>query len=351
LQLDMALSTGMEIGTCEYRADYVQQANGLKIWRVGCRLTAGKVQSVSSVDADAESFRPFSSRWKHSLLGEALATYDGDQVRIRRVGQAQPQITTTEGVFFDNEEAMDAMRRLPLEVGYKTTLSVFTTLGGGNRILLPLEVTGKETVEVPAGKFDCFRVHLGLVNQTFWFSDDSHRYLVKFEAAPLTAQLTSITQRRPGEAVSFHDGETGVSFTAPADWVIWRVRQGQPEGQVLIRTLDPDADTDDGGLRLFPTSSLSDAERLSARAWAEEDLRKNKNMRVRPDGWKNMVIDGRQGVSREVEYTEGGKTKVQFSAWVLGPKYSELFVLTCAPDKFQALKTQFDNILASYRAK
>ena len=115
----------------------------------------------------------------------------------------------------------------------------------------------KETVEVPAGKFDCFKVHLGLVNQDFWFSDDAHRYLVKFEAGPVTAQLVSITQRKPGEAVQFRDGELGVSFTAPADWVIWRAKNGQPEKQELIRMLDPEADTDDGGVRLFATDSLS----------------------------------------------------------------------------------------------
>jgi len=344
LQLNIALATGADIGTVEYRADLVQPG---KVWRVGARLLAGP-QSVSSVDADAETFRPLSSHWKHSMLGEVSATYGTGSVEVRRVGKEQPTTITFDGPILDNEEAVHAMRRLPLQVGYKTTLPIVSTLGG-SPIQVGLEVVGKETVEVPAGKFDCFKVHLGLVNQDFWFSDDTHRYLVKFEAGPITAQLVSIAQRNPSQVVAFRDDELGISFTAPANWVVWRARNGQPAKQELIRTLDPDADTDDGGMRLFATDSLSGGAQKSARAWADEELDKNKIAKVRPDSWKNYTIDGRTGVSCIVDYTEGGKPREQFLLRVLGAKNSELFVLTSAPDKFDTLKPQFDSILTSYR--
>ncbi|HUJ72834.1 MAG TPA: DUF3108 domain-containing protein [Verrucomicrobiae bacterium] len=351
LQLNMTLSSGTDIGTVEYRADLVQQVNGQKIWRVGARLMAGGPQSVSSVDADAETFRPLSSHWKHSLLGEVSATYRPGEVVIQRVGKPQPDTVAVEGEVYDNEEAVHTMRRLPLQVGYKTTLPVLSTLGGGTVLSVGLEVQGKETVTVPAGTFDCYKVHLGLVNQTFWFCADTHRYLVKFEAGPVAAELTSIAQRNPGQVVAFRDDELGISFTAPANWVVWRAKNGQPAKQELIRTLDPDADMDDGGMRLFATDSLSDAAQKSARAWAEEELAKNKSVKVRPDSWKNFTIDGRTGVSCIVEYTESGKPRVEFLLHVLGAKNSEHFVLTTKPEKFDALKAQFDSILASYRTK
>jgi len=351
LQINMTLPTGVDIGVAEYRADLVQNVSGRKIWRVGARLMAGGPQSVSSVDADAETFLPITSHWKHSMLGEVSAVYRPGELEMKRVGSTQPTTTPIEGTVLDNEEAMYAIRRLPLQVGYKTTLPIISTLGGGNLISIGLEVPAKETVEVPAGKFDCFKVHLGLVNQDFWFSDDAHRYLVKFEAGSVAAQLVSISQRRPGEAVQFRDDELGISFTAPADWVIWRAKNDQSEKQELIRMLDPGADTEDGGVRLFATDSLTAAAQQSARAWAEEDLQKNKNAKVRPDGWKNYSIDGRQGVAFVADYTERGKSHVQFLVHVLGAKNSELFVLTCAPEKFDAIKTQFDSILASYRTK
>jgi hypothetical protein len=348
MQLNIALASGMDIGTAEYRADLVAPVNGRQVWRVGCRMMAGP-QSVSAVDVDAETFRPLTSHWKHSLLGEVNATYKPDELEIQRVGRSQPDKVPLDSTVYDNEEAVHLIRRLPLQVGYKTTLPVLPTLGAATTLSISLEVQGKETIEVPAGKFDCFVVHLGLVNQTFWFSADAHRYLVKFEAGPVTAQLTSITQRKSGEAVVFRDDELGISFTAPADWVVWRARNGQPAKQELIRTLDPSADTADGGMRLFATDSLSDTAQKSARAWTEEDLVKNKNVKVRPDSWKNYTIDGRTGVAYTADYNEGGKPLVQFLVRVLGPKESELFVITSAPEKFDALKAQFDSILTSYR--
>ncbi|HTS16375.1 MAG TPA: tetratricopeptide repeat protein [Verrucomicrobiae bacterium] len=351
LQLTVSLSTGSDIGVAEYRADLVHEVNGSNVWRVGCRMMAGGAQSVSSVDADPETFRPISSHWKHSLFGEVTASYKSGEVQIQRVGKGQPETVGVDGAVYDNEEAMHLIRRLPLTVGYKTTIPIYSPIGGSTVIPIGLEVLAKETIDVPAGKFDCFQVKLMPVNQTFWFSDDAHRYLAKFEAGPVLAELTSVTQRQPGESVSFHDAQTGVSFTAPADWVVWRAQHGQPDGQVLIRTLDPDADTYDGGMRLFATDSLSDAARKSARAWMDEDVQKNNTRKIRPDSWKDLTIDGRPAVSCIGDYTESGTPRVQYLLRVLGKTNSELFVVTTAPDKFDTVKAQFDTIVASYRTK
>ena len=66
------------------------------------------------------------------------------------------------GVVYDNEEVVQLMRRLPLAADYKTTLHIFTGLGGGNIIPLEAKVTGQEKVEVPAGTFDCYKVELSM---------------------------------------------------------------------------------------------------------------------------------------------------------------------------------------------
>jgi Flp pilus assembly protein TadD len=46
---------------------------------------------------------------------------------------------------------------------------------------LKLEVIGKETVTVPAGTYDCFKIELSN-GQTVWYSSDPHRYFVKLFA-------------------------------------------------------------------------------------------------------------------------------------------------------------------------
>jgi hypothetical protein len=152
-----------------YRADLVPQATGGNIWRVGCRLMAAGVQSVSSVDADADTFRPITGHWKHSLLGEITTTYSAGQVQVQRVGKTQPETIPVEGAVYDNEEVVHAMRRLPLQVGYKTTMPVVAAPWPAEAVIpLGIEVQAKETVETPAGKFDCYKVHLN-INQDFWY--------------------------------------------------------------------------------------------------------------------------------------------------------------------------------------
>ncbi len=150
MQLNIALASGMDIGTSEYRAGlWRASVNGRQVWRVGCRMMAGP-QSVSSVDVDAESMHPLTSHWKHSLLGEVNATYKPGEVEVQRVGKSRPDVVAVDSTVYDNEEAVHMMRRLPLQVGYKTTLPVLPTLGAAATLSIGLEVQGKETIEVPA---------------------------------------------------------------------------------------------------------------------------------------------------------------------------------------------------------
>ena len=346
MTLNLTLAGGMDIGMMEYRSDLVE-VDGRKVWRVGQRASGGG-ESVSRVEVDPETFRPLTSYWKHTMLGEVSAVFKPGEVQMKRADAEKPTTVPLDRPVYDNEEALHLLRRLPLQVGYKTTVPVLTTLGGGNVIPLGIEVTAKEVVEVPAGKFDCFKVVLS-VGQTFWFSDDAHRYFVKLEAAGAKAHLASIAQRKPGEAVQFRDDALGVSFHAPADWVIYKATKGQPDKQVLIRTFDPNADSTDGGIRLFQTDSLRAEARKSPRAWAEARMAEHKELKVRPDSWKNHSISGRLGVSCIADFTENDKPQVQWRCYVLGPKMSEFYIISAPPEKFDALKAAFETIVSSYR--
>ena len=349
-QLTLTLGTGLVIGTMELRADLVESGGG-KAWRVGRRMTGGG-EMLSSVDVEPETFRPLTSYWKHTLLGEASAVFKPGEVVITTAAGKEPQTVRPDKTVYDNEEFMHLMRRLPLAVGYKTTIPTITTLGGGAVIPVVLEVTAKETVEVPAGKFDCFKVPLS-ISQTFWITDDAHRFLVKFEGGGAIGSLASVSQRKPGAPAVFRDDTLGVSFTAPADWIFFRPqsRSGKKEPIALV---DPNGDLNMGYVTLVRTDSLSAAERQSSRAWAEMDFKENvakelENAKIRPDSWKNQNLGGRPGASYIADFTEGGKPRVGFALRVLGPRTSEAFNMTCAPEKFDDLKAAFDSIIASYR--
>jgi tetratricopeptide (TPR) repeat protein len=350
LQLTISLAAGMEIGGMELRADLVD-VGGRKAWRVGRRMSGGG-EMLSSVEVEAENFHPLTSYWKHTLIGEATAVFKPGEAEIRKAGTAEPMIKHLDKTVYDNEEFMHMMRRLPLAVGYKTTIPTLTTLGGGAVLPVGLEVTGKETIEVPAGKFDCFKVPLSIA-QTFWISDDAHRYLVKFEGGGAIMSLASITQRKAGTPLAFRDDALGISFATPGDWVIQR-GSGERKGSTTIYLLDPAANADQTTLQLVPADSLTASVRQSARAWADEEIRETfakqlEQFKVRADGWKNSSISGRLAVGFVADYVEMGKPKVVFSLRAVGPKACERFSFSCSADKYDALRPAVESIVASYR--
>lgn len=350
LKLLLTFPTGVEIGLMELRADLVE-AGGRKAWRVGRRMSGGG-EMLSSVVVDAETFVPLTSYWKHTLLGEVSAAFKPGEVEMRRPGAAEPTMARPDKTVFDNEEVMHMMRRLPLQIGYKTNIPVITTLGGGTILPIGLEVPAKEMIETTVGNFDCFKTVLS-VGQTFWISDDAHRYLVKFEAGGAIATLVTVGQCTAGTPVNFRDDELGVSLAAPADWVIHRQRN-EIKGRAAIRLLDPAADSTHVALYLSKTDSLPANVRQSARAWAEHGfqqsaVKEQHGGEIRANSWKTCTIAGRPGVSFVADFQEMGKPMISLSLYAVGPKMSEYFVLACAAEKFEALKAAFDQIVAGYR--
>ena len=215
LKYVLTVADGTEIGAMETSADLVQ-ADGPKVWRVGRNMSGGG-QSVSRVDVEPESFRPLASYWKHTMLGEVSAVYGKDGIELKKAGSAEVTKLPLEKTVFDNEECFHLLRRLPLKEGYKATINVASTLGGG---IIPLgfEVVKKETLTVPAGKFECFKLQLS-VGQALWFADNAQRPLVKFEGGGAVGELAAITQRKAGVPIAFRDDDLGITFTAPADWM------------------------------------------------------------------------------------------------------------------------------------
>src|SRR5262249_37302121 len=150
---------------------------------------------LSHVEAQADTLKPIHSRWKHPLLGDADTTYSPGLAVVKWGGKDEAKKEELEGTIYDNEEAVQGMRRLPRSTNYSVTLKIFTSLGGGNIIPITATVEGIEKVTVPAGTFDCFKVNLSLVKQTFWYSIDSHHYVVKFEGGGVVAELSSVKTR------------------------------------------------------------------------------------------------------------------------------------------------------------
>lgn len=358
LQMAMRLQGGLDIGAITLSANAVE-VDGKKVWRLETRryVTISPSRGISHVDTDWETFRPLKSEFKHTLLGDATAIYEADKVKVttRKDGKIiKESEVALAGFVCDNEQGMHLMRRLPLAEGYKTTLPIYASFGSG-KVDLVIEVVAKETVATPAGEFECYKIHMSLVEQDFWYSTDANRYLVKFEATGVVSELTSVTQRKAGEPVEYHDAETGVSVKAPAGWYFYRQKlPGEEDGKSLVFMIDPLVASK--SVMIVKDVSKAKAEHVaSARAWAEREIgearKAHKDFVIRPDSWKTRTWAGQPAVSVLVDYIEGEKKMVQYYTVAIKGAKSVDMSLHVPADLLGDLQPDFDSILDSVKVK
>lgn len=351
LTADMKFATGARLGIVRMRMN-AGETNGQKTWRLQTYLYAGVTQ-ISRVEVEADSFRPLHSYWKHTLLGTAEAAYTPKHVSIQVVGKEEPLSVDLPGLAYDNEECLQLIRRLPLATNYTTTVRVLTSLGGGNIIPVKLTVPAVETVEVPAGAFECYKVELGLMGtkQTFWYSTGVHRYLVKFEANTVTAELTTIGQHRPGEAINYQAPAFTVS--APGDWLFFRPDSKSGKAKALVSVLDPTG-VGYGEVWLKPIDKLKPEAQKSVRACTEAflaDRADEVDVKVRSDSWQGHSVDGQPGVSFTGDFTEGEDKRIAYGVCSFGATNSVQFILQVPAKDFDSLRPQFDTVIDSFKWK
>lgn len=349
LQMDLKFATGVRFGVARLRMN-AGETNGHKTWQAQSYLHVG-VSQISRVVADADSFRPLQSYWKHSLLGTADATYTPTNVTIRLLGKEEPVNVNPNGLVYDNEECIQLIRRLPLATNYSTTVRVLTSLGGGSIIPVKLSVPAVEKVEAPAGAFDCYKVELGLMGtkQTFWYSVDSHRYLVKFEAGGLVAELTSVSQHRPGEAISYQAPTFSVS--APGDWLFFRPDSKSGKAKALLYVMAPNGEGY-GEVWVKPLDKLAPAAQESPRAFTDAFLaeRADENdLKVRAGSWEGRSVAGQPGASFIADFTEADQKKVAYGVSSFGTSNAVQFVLQVPAGDFETLRPQFETVINSFK--
>lgn len=350
MRMIFKFQSGFVVGACSYTVN-MAEANGRKGWSVRTRTFAG-AQAVSRVEVDAESFKPIHSFWKHTLIGEADATYLPDAAELKVKGKDETKRINLEGTVYDNEQAIQLMRRLPYADGYKTSLRFLSSLSG---MVVPveLEVAKRETLEVPAGKFDCFRVELN-IGQTFWYSADAHRYLVKLEVGGAIAELTEVRRRKSGEPAALHDEKLGFSLTAPEDWMFFQRENRETKNKTQVIILDPEA-TALSRLAVETADTLKPEAKKSSRAWADVEIedfaRQLKDFQIRPDSWKERTIAGQAGVSFIADCTEGKGKQLIYATYALGDPACVVFVVKMDPQDFDAFKPKIDAVIDSYKTK
>ena len=360
LQLQIKLASGFDIGTFVFSV-ISSQEDGKDIWlsNIGryIHLNAPN-QGIGRVKADRNTLRPTSSLFRHSILGQFEATYTSDEVTIKTVngddGKQSIRKVELDSIYYDNEQSILLFRRLPLAKDFKATIPIFVTFADG-AMEVEVEVTALETIEVPAGKFECYRLLLPKLRQTYWISTDEHRYPVKFEADGVIGVLDTIRANKPGEMIEYRDDTLGFSMAAPAKWYFVKkdYQHQDADDPEIYYLLDPEAEAI-SMLRGRPAEILREHE-VDHRALAKRRVKKRtqiwKDFKVRSDSWTERTISGHPGISFISDYIDRDKKMVQYYVCSLGESTAVEFITIIERDKFDSFKSKFDAIIDAYREK
>jgi hypothetical protein len=284
------------------------------------------------------------------LLGDVDTVYSADHAELKTAGKDGVKKLEYSGVIFDNEETIQWMRRLPFADGYKTTVRLLASLGY-HIISIKCDVSGPEKVKVPAGSFDCYKVDLSN-NQTFWYSADSHRYLVKFEAGGAVAELTAVRNRPVAQSAGYQDAAFGFSLSAPAGWLFDRQEEATAKNKVSIAVLDPEAMAM-SSVEVQTVAGLSPEAAKSIRAFAEhaatEGTQTLKDFKIREDGWQERTVAGQPAISFVADYVFQNNKSVSYSVFTFSKTNAVEFSLMTAQKDFESFRPKFDAIIDSFK--
>jgi len=351
MRLDVELAGGLKVGVADYRVNSGLTTNGEKIWRCSSHMVVGGIQSVSHVEVDADTFSPIHSLWKHTLLGEVDAVYYSDHADLKTTDKDEVKKLDFTAPVIDNEEAVEWMRRLPLADGYTNNQPVLASLAAH---IVPIQwvVSGPEQVVVPAGTYNCYKVELSIA-QTFWYSSDTNRYLIKFEGGGAIAELTGVTHHSPGEKAAYADTTNGFSLTAPAGWS-FDSTENDKKGKTRVTIIDPQGSAGNS-LSVLPLDSLKPEEKKSLKDYASLQVanaaKEYKDFQTRTDSWKDRTIAGQPAVSVIADYTEGKVKRVAYGIWSFGATNAVYFQMLSPAKDFDALQPKLDAIVDSFKTQ
>ncbi len=243
-------------------------------------------------------------------------------------------------------------------------MPIFTSFGG-TAISIGFDVQGKERVEVPAGKFNCFKVLLPTpVNQTFWFSNDEHHYPVKINANGVVMPLVKVERLVPGKTRKYSDA--AIALSLPSGWYVYHKGAGLYKNEPGLTLLTPDVDWEIqiATITLEKLSAemniklekLSAEPKKSLRASAEQGLsdmaKQLKDLKVRADSWQSMTLSGQPAASYVADFVgTDGRSMALYVVCVFGKTTAASITVNCPRDGLDHMKKAIRPVLESFEVK
>jgi len=177
------------------------ELDGTAVWIISTATNVpGSVEEESKVYTDAETLSPI--RYETTMTVskgtyEITAVYGEDEVQIDAETPDGPQSLTRPKPdnAYDNDQLLMLGRALPLEEDYSAEFNLVIPKSA-NKTPTSVKVVGRETVTVPAGEFDCWKVQYGFggVSQSAWYAVEGSKPMVKYDNGTTVYLLTDIQE-------------------------------------------------------------------------------------------------------------------------------------------------------------
>jgi hypothetical protein len=286
-------------------------------------LTTTKTNRSAQVEVDRDSLRPLGKPELHS--NDDL----GDPVAAAISG---PAIDIGQSVFL--------MRRLPLAPGFKTKLNTLPfTLASKVKSPVEITVTGIEAVQTTAGKFNCYKVALSGIGQTFWIGVEGARPLVKFQAGNVEAELVKVWTTNVLASV--------IASLITAGWRDPNASafSGTRPGAESVAYIDsPDNQRIAVNVRKLYTPKAEIAQAL------QKSMGKTKEpgWELVPESVEGFEIGGQQALRCVVRSSPAGSSTIYY-VWIRTESTAVEFRAGYNPSEFSVFRWRFDPVLATVK--
>ena len=357
MRLALKSLTGMELGTMIYAAELGGTAPR-EHWRIDSSLlvAANNSEQFTRVEADRKRFTPITG-WTKNQLGDFRATYSPKKVLLSatHAGSTSSREIELSETAYDNEQVIYLIRRLPLAEGYKASFPIFP-VQGGMVVECRIEVVAKETLSVPAGRYECHKlllsVYVGTVRSlqhTLWYSADDHRTLVKYDSGAAVMELTEVGTTAKNKAAGYVDEAAKFSLKAPAGWGFYK-HANPGRAKFTLQLLPPEL-MSWGIVTAVARGTALDSARQAAQGDIAVLKGYFKNYVVRPDSWPDLRVSDLPAAHYIADYQDKGQEMVEHRTYILGKSHIYWFVFRVEKGAFDAVESVFDAIVKSFSVR
>jgi tetratricopeptide (TPR) repeat protein len=358
LRLAQKFKGGPESGLGVYSVESSQR-DGKLTWDL--RYFFGFTRSpqyYSVTQADFRTMLPITSRTVSNQT-DLEARYSNQNVEVLDLKDSTqpPKLIPSTGNVYEAWQIGPLLRRLLLREGFQVTIPMFAA-ASGSFANVKFSVVARETITVPAGSFDCYKVVINNdanlpADQIFWISADSNAYLVKaYINATNMFELKSIEVVGKNQLLNVQEPEMGISLSVPRQWNPWRA------GPRMLMLLAPEFESSLNAMVLelgsgntnTSVSQMSGAGiTISGRKIVTQVNNESHQIRTR----ENITLAGLTGERYIADGTDtmSGEPIVEYVYTLASQTKTYVFRFQTGRDNFDKMKPAFESILSSLKVQ